>query len=149
MAVLSLRLSNCKATLLQGGALPLGCSTTPNITKVATLCMQLAVWRERPEGVVCVQRLSAIVAPAVLEVEQQHLTWLLNFTTLASRQLGIAGRDRRRLGYCPAPCRLNICCESLRNCGPCWLGKHSQHADPSLAGVGMLHGCQQRMPQRG
>ena len=66
---------------------------------VAIWCLQLAVWRERPEGVVCVQHLSAIVAPAVLEVEQQHLTWLLNFATLASRELGLAGRDRRRLEY--------------------------------------------------
>ena len=73
----------------------------------------------------CVQHLLAIVAPAVLEVEQQHLTWLLNFATLASRQLGLAGRDRRRLEYCSAPCSLNLCWESLCKHGPCWLSKHS------------------------
>lgn len=52
-------------------------AATAAIPKPAALCLRLSLWRSRPGGVICVERLEVQSAPLLLEVEQTHAMQLM------------------------------------------------------------------------
>ena len=52
-------------------------AATAAIPKPAGLCLRLSLWRSRPGGVICVERLEVQSAPLLLEVEQMHAMQLM------------------------------------------------------------------------
>ena len=52
-------------------------AATAAMPKPAALCLRLSLWRSRPGGVVCVERLEVQTAPLLLEVEQMHALQLM------------------------------------------------------------------------
>ena len=52
-------------------------AATAAIPKPAALCLRLSLWRSRPGGVICVERLEVQSAPLLLEVEQTHAMQLV------------------------------------------------------------------------
>lgn len=52
-------------------------AATAAMPKPAALCLRLSLWRSRPGGVVCVERLEVQTAPLLLEVEQMHAFQLM------------------------------------------------------------------------
>lgn len=54
-------------------------AATVAVPKPAALCLRWSIWRSRPGGVICVERLEVQTAPMLLEVEQAHATQLLKF----------------------------------------------------------------------
>ena len=54
-------------------------AATAAMQQPAALCLRWSVWRSRPGGVLCVERLEVQTAPLLLEVEQAHAVQLLQF----------------------------------------------------------------------
>lgn len=52
-------------------------AATAAMPKPAALCLRLSLWRSRPGGVVCVERLEMQTSRLLLEVEQMHALQLM------------------------------------------------------------------------
>lgn len=53
-------------------------AATAAVPKPAAMCLRWSLWRSRPGGVVCIERLEVQTAPLLLEVEQTHAIQLMH-----------------------------------------------------------------------
>ena len=54
-------------------------AATAAVPKPAAMCLRWSLWRSRPGGVMCIERLEVQTAPLLLEVAQTHAIQLMHF----------------------------------------------------------------------
>ena len=96
-------------------------AATAAIPKPAALCLRLSLWRSRPGGVTCVERLEVLSAPLILEVEQTHAMQLMQVgrSMVAPLSKDSMQASRCRLFFTVVQCSGFLLCSSCRLEGAC------------------------------
>lgn len=96
-------------------------AATAAIPKPAALCLRLSLWRSRPGGVICVERLEVLSAPLLLEVEQTHAMQLMQVgrSMLASLSEDSMQASRYHLFFIVVQCSGFLLCSSCKLEGAC------------------------------